>query len=426
MISMILNKKIILNIVFAASAFSVMAQTTTSSLYSQFGIGEIQKRGSIQSIGMGNLSNGIKSNTAGNFVNPASYSDLTLTTFEVTGISRITTLKTNSAQQTNYNSTLTSLSLSFPLAKKWGASFGLKPLSSVGYKVSVPTVQPGVPGTVTQIYEGSGGTNQFYIGTGYNIYKGLSIGVNASYLFGKISTSKANEFNDSLGYLNVRRVNATSLGGIYFNYGIQYTHALKKDLNFIAGYSGAVETEIQAKRSMSAITYKRSGENITSETVSGDPVEEKGTIVLPNFNSIGFVIEKKNEWLLGTDISIGDWSNFRDFGADQNLKNTLDVGLGGQYTPRYNAVGNYLKTIDYRLGLNYGQSYVSIGGEDINQYSINGGLGLPLPRAGAKINLAVEVGQRGTTNQNLIKEEFINIHFGITFNDKWFVKRKYD
>ena len=54
------------------------------------------------------------------------------------------------------------------------------------------------------------------------------------------------------------------------------------------------------------------------------------------------------------------------------------------------------------------------------------GLGLPLRKTKSEINLSVEVGERGTTNNNLIKEQFLRFQIGLSLSDIWFVKRKYD
>ena len=35
-------------------------------------------------------------------------------------------------------------------------------------------------------------------------------------------------------------------------------------------------------------------------------------------------------------------------------------------------------------------------------------------------------GKRGTTNQNLVEENFINFQISLSLTDRWFVKRKYD
>ena len=42
------------------------------------------------------------------------------------------------------------------------------------------------------------------------------------------------------------------------------------------------------------------------------------------------------------------------------------------------------------------------------------------------IDLGLELGKRGTLDNNLVRQNFINLKIGINFADKWFNKRLYD
>ena len=65
---------------------------------------------------------------------------------------------------------------------KWGMSFGLKPVSKINYKIENRARLTGIDSVYT-LYEGTGGLNQAFIGTGIKI-KNLSLGINAGYMFG--------------------------------------------------------------------------------------------------------------------------------------------------------------------------------------------------------------------------------------------------
>ena len=54
------------------------------------------------------------------------------------------------------------------------------------------------------------------------------------------------------------------------------------------------------------------------------------------------------------------------------------------------------------------------------------GLGLPVGTNFSNINLGIELGQRGTKDSGLIKENFLRLSVGLSLNDKWFTKRKFD
>ena len=76
----------------------------------------------------------------------------------------------------------------------------------------------------------------------------------------------------------------------------------------------------------------------------------------------------------------------------------------------------------------------------LNEMAISFGAGIPIRRTFqevntdegrifkylALLNLGFEIGQRGTLDNNFIKEKFISARIGITINDKWFIRRKID
>jgi hypothetical protein len=53
-------------------------------------------------------------------------------------------------------------------------------------------------------------------------------------------------------------------------------------------------------------------------------------------------------------------------------------------------------------------------------------MGLPLPRSLTTIDLSLELGRRGTMNENLIRETFVNFTLGVSIYERWFVKSRYN
>ena len=53
-------------------------------------------------------------------------------------------------------------------------------------------------------------------------------------------------------------------------------------------------------------------------------------------------------------------------------------------------------------------------------------MGLPVGRIFSNANVGVEIGKRGTTNANLVQENFINFQVSLSLNDRWFEKRKFN
>ena len=60
----------------------------------------------------------------------------------------------------------------------------------------------------------------------------------------------------------------------------------------------------------------------------------------------------------------------------------------------------------------------------INQISLNLGLGLPISGL-SKANFGFEIGMIGD-NDNQLKESYFMLRLGLSLNDVWFIKRKYN
>jgi hypothetical protein len=52
--------------------------------------------------------------------------------------------------------------------------------------------------------------------------------------------------------------------------------------------------------------------------------------------------------------------------------------------------------------------------------------GFSLPAGQSSIDFAFKYGKRGNRADNILEEDYFKIYFGITFNDRWFIQRKFD
>lgn len=204
--------------------FSARSQNATSSPYSRYGIGDLQFQGGARHLGMGGVSIGVPLNLQLNFQNPAAYSNLFLTTFELGANANLMEINSDDARQEQHTVSFSYFALGVPLkSKRWGLGFGLMPYSNIGYSVKDP--QTNVLGEVeTRTYQGSGGLNNFFISTGVRPFKNtpLSIGANVSYLFGVLGQDRRIEFDNPVNF-NTRLLENTSLGWFTYNLGVQYT-----------------------------------------------------------------------------------------------------------------------------------------------------------------------------------------------------------
>jgi hypothetical protein len=441
------TKLFIITVLLATTVFQARAQSTatTSNPYSQFGLGDIDQQALPQTIGMGGLGAAIN-NFSGYFnlnpVNPASYGSLRLTVIDIgiEGSDQIFS-QTGQGTQANGNFKLSHVNFAFPVTKHSAISFGLQPYSEVGYnyvqsKKNFGTGSAVDTNAINYIYSGEGGLSKAYFGYGINIGKHLLLGANISYIFGDIHQYRTTEIPTLFNTVDSRIEDSYSIGGLNYDYGAQYTIDLTDTKHVILGYSGSANNALHSTHTslVSQYTYDSEGnQNVAFDTLS-TTTDPRAKIQLPQINRFGITFENDRRFLIGAEFSTSQWSEFAIGGINQGLQNSKTYILGGQITPDPDALSSYWKTMDYRLGLNYTQGYISIanaggGSTSINNESVSFGLGFPLrPSAGGlsfyKINFAAEVGKEGTVANGLVKENYVNFHLSFTLNDTWFKQYK--
>jgi hypothetical protein len=414
----------------------VMAQSTatTSSPYSQYGLGTLNDALLPQTRAMGGIAaaiNKISGYNTINIVNPASYSAINLTTIDIGLYGNISTLKRGDITgKSNGNFRLSHFNFAAPVSKHSALSFGLVPYSELGYNYRNTSKID--TNTVNYIYSGDGGLSKAYAGYGFGIGKHLSFGGNISYIFGNLRKFTSTELPYLTGQsLNSRGEQSNSVGGINYDFGTQLSFDLSDSKHLTFGYSGSAGNTLRSKNTHIVSQYLTSpdGNEGSAIDTSSFQVLSDSRIKLPLMHHVGVSYQKDGKYLIGADYSRGNWSALTIAGVNQGLQNSESYSIGGQITPNNNALHSYLALIDYRLGARYDKTYINVSNTNIKQYALTFGFGLPLPRndrAFYKINLAGEYGQRGTLSNNLIKENYITIHIGFTLNDSWFAKYKFD
>ncbi|RCH54637.1 hypothetical protein DJ568_12520 [Mucilaginibacter hurinus] len=436
--------KIFILFLFAATAFKANAQTNTntSSPYSRFGIGDVDPQLLPQNAGMGGI--GVATNVLGgfstiNFINPAAYGAINLTTIDVAVFgSSLKLSRDGQGSQRSNNFTLNHLAFAIPVSKKSALSFGLVPYSRVGYnyRQSQQNFGTGFPSDTNAVnfnYSGEGGLNKAYLGYGFGIGKHLLIGANVSYLFGNLKNFRTTSIPSLYGTFDTRIENSSSIKGLNYDYGLQYMFDFSENNRVTLGYSGSANTKLSVQNSefVSHFTTDVEGnENIPLDSVVKN-IGPKAKLQLPLIHRFGLSYKMGEKLLIGADYTTGKWSDLTIAGTDAGLKNSQTFNVGAQWTPNINKLGNYFALVDYRVGFIYNDTYLHVNDLDIKQYGFTVGLGLPL-RPGPtntsfyKINVSAEIGTRGRLAHQLVKENYINIRLGFTLNDKWFQRYRFD
>lgn len=407
-----------------ASAQTVLFETKSNrenAPYSRFGIGEFRNSLNPVMKSMGSVSSAYRNPYAVNTANPASYSSLMLTTYEgsLTGSNR--TIISGTEKFRAGMATINHMNIGIPLGKNAGMAFGFTPVTHIYYKLSDTSIIPGY-GNGVRTFFGDGSLNYAFVGFAGRV-KGFSVGANFGYLFGSTVYASLVESIDNTQNVNDAQFSRVlKTGGIYWKAGAQYEGKISSKLRLTTGATLALNQDINTTADEFWVSYNFSGGDTSFQDLN-----QQGSVTMPLTYSIGLQIADSNKWMLGVDFSGVNWSNYQGLGRIDSVSDmSYKLGVGGEYSPDATSLRRYFNRVSYRLGFYYGQDYVYVRNTPINYYAVTFGFALPFKRYTDRINTAFEIGQRGTEANGLFKESFFKVSVGITLNDKWFIKRRYD
>ncbi|MEN9325607.1 MAG: hypothetical protein RI943_18 [Bacteroidota bacterium] len=415
-------KKIVLfiSILLANLGF---AQENTASPYSFYGIGSARFKGTNDIVNMGGIS--VYSDSIHiNVLNPASYSNQLVTTFQVGLTSSFYNLNTASASEKAKKTTFDYMVMGFPLSKKVGVSLGLLPHSAIGYRLNSDTRS--VDGFVKQ-YKGKGGVNKVFFGAGYQITPKFSIGMDFQYLFGILNT-QSDVLNQNIIY-GSREINESTVSGFAVNTGLNFKTKFNSKLNFFSSVTYAPEAKLNSinTRNVSLVSALANG-SIVAASADTEVNVADSKLIVPSKLVLGAGLGNR-KWFLGGDVAFSGSGNqvnrFENY-SNVSYENAVKVAIGGFFIPKFDSFNNYFQRVTYRGGFKYENTGIVINNTAIKDKSVTLGFGLPISGTFSSMNLGIEYGSRGTTRNNLIKEDYFSINIGLLFNDKWFRKTLYN
>jgi len=450
------SRLVVLTLLLLAAAGEMAAQNRNilpkrNSPYSRFGLGDPVQQVYAAQAGMAGLGATYFNHSRTNLTNPASLGWMQFTAFEVGLNARYSSQTDGDQTEGIWSGNLKNLTLAFPLKNSinqivdrrrdrfnWGMAFALQPYTEVGYNLELATELRQGDSQEIQRYvnslKGAGGTYKLMFANGFR-YDDLAVGFELGYLFGTITNSRRVEldsFNTTLSYAT-EFLDETSVRGWTWSLGAQYrlplerdqrTEEVTKSLTF--GAYGNSATSFDTKTDQ---FYSR--DNLGLTTISDTLLfseDNPNTGQLPSRLGIGVMYQELNRLKLGVDASFTNWSSF-EFGANPaDFENAYRLAVGGEFIPEFSSYNNYLATVRYRLGVFYGTDPRTVNGQQLTEYGLTFGMGLPLIRPRQQtsyIDLAFEVGQFGLSEA--IRETYLQMTVGFTLNDNtWFFKRKFN
>ncbi len=431
---MSINNRSFINYIFlfiflVLAGREAQSQIAVNSPYSRYGVGDLATRQNAYNFSMGGVAFAISNPNFINPFNPAANHAYDSLSFVFTGgvASQLAELRNNEMTSNTNFITLGYLLFGFPVTKWFKMSFGINPYSNVGYNIIDKKYLEDI-GNTNFYYEGSGGLNEVFFSFSIQLHKNLSVGMKSSYLFGKSNMSRYIIFPDSIYMLNMKIDNYVQVGDMYFEIGAQYEKKLKNDLKLGIGLVYAPTQNIRTTDSYLVRNFFGGYNSVElyRDTIANS-IKNRGDLTFPQKYGAGIMLKKSNRWMVAADYEWQDWSNFKVYGMNDSLQNSMRFSLGGEYLPNTNSsTRSYFERVTYRMGIRLSRTYLMMRDTKINEFGISFGFGLPLPRSYSTINLGIEIGRRGTTANDLIQENFVKFTLGIALKERWFIKSKYN
>jgi hypothetical protein len=425
------------------SADKGFAQSATVSPYSRYGIGDLQNQNGVESFSMGNTGIALHNDTLTpdfiNLKNPASYFYNRVTTYEAGVLTNNMELSTEGTRHFNNNTYFGYFAIAFPIGKRFGGSFGLRPMSSVGYNINttgnIDSAGTSIGNTDNQ-YVGSGGINQLHFGLAYNVpHTRLVLGANLSFLFGYLNYQQNIIYPLNIAAYNSQVTENINIHGFSADYGFMYTVGKTRDSGwqFIVGGTMSMGSSLFANYNLLAINYLVATPQTNVDTIVDS--NASGRIKLPMTYGGGITIIKRDKnnndmFTFTADYSMQRWSQYSVLGEAQNLSNTTQMSFGAQYIPAKNTT--FFRRMHYRIGYSQTQTYLNLGTPIVDR-CVSFGIAMPVGPPFAPpisnqlgvLNIGFQLGMLGTTTNNELQEEYAKILVAFTFNSKWFQKHLY-
>ena len=424
-----MNKIISCLAVMSMTTLTAFAQSGTNSPYSQYGLGDLADQGVGFNKGMSGVGIAFRKGNEVNPLNPASYSSIDSVTmiFDAGLSGQITNFNENGRKLNAKSAGFDYVTGAFRLVKNVGISFGVMPYSNIGYDYSSTTKLSDMETTMVSSYDGSGGISQIFVGAGMSLFKGLSVGFNAAYLWGdylkKVQTTSSTDVN------SISKEYSMSLSNYKLEFGMQYVQPinLKDDLTIGAVFSPG--HSLNADPTCSIITKNSSiTKSDTTSYVVIDGLE------LPTTFGLGLAYQHDQKLRIGADFQMQKWGavDFPAFEKDTYrlksgmLKDSYKLNVGAEFIPNPRSTRSLLHHIRYRVGAGYSTPYYYINGQDgPKDLHLSLGVGIPIMNSynnRSILNISAQWQHRSA--DNLITENTFRLNIGLTFNERWFAKWK--
>ena len=435
--------RIIRNI-FALSLFLIIsvcasAQSGTYGAYSPysiFGIGNISKEGTAFNKSMGGVGIATRNKRFINYLNPAAVTARDSLSFMGDfGLSQSNTVFAQgdvSSAKNTFN--IYDFVLSFPIYRSSAFMVGITPYSDVGYDFSKRITNKeiiGVTNNITYDSYGTGSVYQLFAGAGATFWKRFSVGAEVIFLFGNIDKVTNMNYSNS-SYRSLNSGNELTIRGVTGKFGLQYEQKLGGNVSMILGATYRMGSKVRGY----STDYRYATQSSVTDTLrfSMDTLKNSG-LQFGDEIGVGLSIKGGERWCAELNYLRSDWrrsgmdsaAGFSSVGSSvfsTTVSNSFRAGF--EIVPNRNDVRYYLRRCAYRAGVYYDQAYYKLDGNNVNSVGLTLGITLPVFKWYNGISIGVDLGQRASRRNNMIRERYATFTVGFNIHDIWFQKPRYN
>jgi len=396
--------------------------------YSPMGIGEIDDGFYNRTSGLGETGIGYRSNRYLITNNPASFSALSnqFFTMETAIRGSFVSYTGNPVQPAGTQSadiTFRKLVMGIKASKHWGTSLGLVPVSTENYEFNVPYyVQGSNSAVANHYYTDHGSVNKAYWANSYEFFHHVSIGVDAGYIFGDLNQKDILQ-STSNGGTYTSTSNDIYLQNLYMTYGLQIYGRIGKHLEYVLGGVYGQKTALLAS--------------------PNKQVQNNDSLVLQNFQSpdrylylpnsygggLSVTLNSKYTWL--ADYRYSDWNSVQQLntypGQDYSIVSSERASLGFEVSKKKVLYNNLVELSYLQSGIYYSNSYLAVNGKQLRDMGATIGIGANSLKSPLSYQIIFQYGIKGTSQNNIIRENYMNLTFVLNFGAIWYTKgRKFD
>ena len=425
--------------VFLIIGVSVSAQEGAYgaySPYSVFGVGEIAREGNAYTKSMGGTGIATRNRRFINYTNPAAVTARDSLAFMADfGLEQKNTIyKQGDLKSANNTFNVHNFVLSFPIYRSSAFMLGISPFSDVGYDFSSVENNQDIIGNTGNIkYDsyGTGSIYQIFFGAGVTFWKRLSLGAEVLYYFGNIDRITHMDYTNN-SYRSVNSGNELSLNGTTGKFGLQYEQKLGGNVSMIIGATYRMSTKMNG--------YSKNYRYATQSSVVDTLKYSVDTLAYGNLKfgdeiGVGISVRGGEKWHAEFNYLRSGWGNsgldkttgFSAVGESVfSTTTSQSFRLGFEIVPNRNDIRYYMRRCAYRAGVYYDQAYYKLDGNNVNSIGITLGMTLPVFRWYNGLTVGVDMGQKASTRQGMIRERYAKIVVGFNIHDIWFQKPRYN